>query len=478
MRTIALYSLLSACILGLLVLFSTQAYPQLKDKTLHSFSRPQPTPSPQPEIVRPPPTQPKGHPESHAYTPPAQEQWTFNYKKDARNYGLSEEQCLTAFPQLYKEIDRAASHRRKIGKNITLSNVSEGWWGDGIVRVMIRDNQLYIIEAWGILDRRHRFRIVGTLNSLNRAVMAYQGRLPDVEFTFSVLDSAIMEEDGNRTILGYSRRKDQETVWLMPDFGFWGWPSVGLNSYAEHQAVLEDEEEDFLDKVPKLVWRGALSVAAGDLRRELLKKSEGQSWSDVREIVWKNETSVKENLISMQDHCDYMFVAQTEGNTNSGRLKYILNCQSIVMSHELNWIEHFHHLLKPTGKDQNYVKLKRDFSDLPKTITRLLDPSTLESTGRFIVDNARRTFRERYLTPAAEACYWRALIRGYASVQDFEPQRWIETEVEDWHPGSEGKKVKRKPRGVPFEAYAVMEATEWQIPAKGRHLCIDEPEAE
>jgi len=29
-----------------------------------------------------------------------------------------------------------------------------------------------------------------------------------------------------------------------------------------------------------------------------------------------------------------------------------------------------------------------------------------------IAKNSVRTFRERYLTTAAEACYWRALIRG------------------------------------------------------------------
>jgi hypothetical protein len=59
-------------------------------------------------------------------------------------------------------------------------------------------------------------------------------------------------------------------------------------------------------------------------------------------------------------------------------------------------------------------------------------------------------------------------------VQGFTPQWWIEMEVEDWHVGFGGKKVKKRARGVPFEAYAVMEATEWSIPAKGWHLCIDE----
>lgn len=35
-----------------------------------------------------------------------------------------------------------------------------------------------------------------------------------------------------------------------------------------------------------------------------------------------------------------------------------------------------------------------------------------------IAKNSVETFRERYLTQAAEACYWRALWRGYASVSE------------------------------------------------------------
>jgi len=59
-----------------------------------------------------------------------------------------------------------------------------------------------------------------------------------------------------------------------------------------------------------------------------------------------------------------------------------------------------------------------------------------------IADNSVRTFRERYLTPAAEACYWRALIRGWGS---------ISFESELYEPNGEGG---RKQRGDRFESYA------------------------
>ena len=66
-----------------------------------------------------------------------------------------------------------------------------------------------------------------------------------------------------------------------------------------------------------------------------------------------------------------------------------------------------------SGPNQNFVEVERDFSDLPAKMTQLLcDPAL----ARRVADNNVRTFRERYLTPAATACYWRALLKGYASV--------------------------------------------------------------
>jgi hypothetical protein len=277
-----------------------------------------------------------------------------------------------------------------------------------------------------------------------------------------------------------------------------------------------------MDKLPFVVWRGSLAVGSGhDAREGLVRHSEGQWWSDVQTLNWANKTEIKERLLSMEDHCGYMFAAQTEGNTYSGRLKFLLNCNSVVLAHDMKFIEHFHHLLQPSGPDQNYVKLKRDFSDLQTTMRTF-------RTGSGIIDamtiagNARSTFRERYLTPAATACYWRSLIRGWSTVQGFTPELWVdrpgppdpaimhaarptltpeETEqlraehakflekegitLEQFERMQEdGEKVreawermrksKRKMRGAPFEAYVVMEAVEWDVPAKPRRVCVEE----
>lgn len=60
-----------------------------------------------------------------------------------------------------------------------------------------------------------------------------------------------------------------------------------------------------------------------------------------------------------------------------------------------------------------------------------------------IAGNSLRTFRERYLTRAAGACYWRRLIRGWAEVSE---GMEVELFVDD------GMGGKRK-RGVRYENF-------------------------
>lgn len=62
-----------------------------------------------------------------------------------------------------------------------------------------------------------------------------------------------------------------------------------------------------------------------------------------------------------------------------------------------------------------------------------------------IAGNAVRVFRERYLTGAAEVCYWRRLVRGWREVS-FEPSFYDESG--GW-------------RGVPAESYFLMGKVEW-----------------
>lgn len=105
----------------------------------------------------------------------------------------------------------------------------------------------------------------------------------------------------------------------------------------------------------------------------------------------------------------------------------------------MQWIQHHHYLLVANGPQQNFVEVERDFSDLAAKMGYLI--SHPEEAKR-IADNNIRTFRERYFAPAGEACYWRALIRGWAA-SSFQPEVFVSSPEGDL-----------RPRGMPFETFA------------------------
>lgn len=106
--------------------------------------------------------------------------------------------------------------------------------------------------------------------------------------------------------------------------------------------------------------------------------------------------------------------------------------------HEREWLEPQHSALIAEGPDQNYVQVKRDFSDLECKVDELLADS---DRAKAIARNGVNTFRDRYLTPAAQACYWRQLMHSWANVS-FTPEGW------------ETVDGTKKLRGTAFESFA------------------------
>jgi hypothetical protein len=148
----------------------------------------------------------------------------------------------------------------------------------------------------------------------------------------------------------------------------------------------------------------------------------------------------------MPEHCEYKYLMQTEGNSYSGRLKYLQNCRSVIVSHPLDWIEHHHPLMQSSGPGQNFVEVQRSFENLEETILSLHKD---QGKAERIAENSRRTFREHYLTPAAEACYWRKLFHGWSKVS-WNPQFWSKDEngTMTW-------------RGLPVESFLLERRLDW-----------------
>ncbi|KAF1954587.1 hypothetical protein CC80DRAFT_526673 [Byssothecium circinans] len=364
--------------------------------------------------------------------PQSQGEWETDFER----YGFSAAQCSSEFKSLFQEIERAAAHRKSVGK-VKESDIDLDWNKEGAMRAMIYNQKLYVLES-KISDDFMVSRALGILHQIDRALATSPEPLPNIEFSFTVSDFPD-EKHQHHTFWSLSRLAKDEEMWLMPDFGYWSWPLQLVGNYEQVRTEAKANEVEWEKKIPKALWRGA--VKTNKVRSSLMKVTRGKPWADVGEVKWKNRTDVAAgsagSALSMVDHCGYQFLMHTEGRSYSGRGKYLLNCESITIMHKSEWIEPHQSVLVHSGPEQNFIQVERDFSDLESQVQQMLNNP---ERAKIIAHNSAKTFRDRYLTPAAQACYWRELIRSWAEVS-FRPKPWVFVD---------GKK---KLRGVPFETF-------------------------
>ncbi|KAI1077978.1 glycosyl transferase family 90-domain-containing protein [Whalleya microplaca] len=384
---------------------------------------------------------------TYKYLSQSDKSWVFDLERDGLNFGLSEYQCETAFPDLYQELDRARDVLLKQNRRITEADVQVDQADDvagrphGEFHVLISRGELYVIkERKGEPDRS---RGLAALANMYRAMAAVPDRrtLPDIEFVLDIEDRAAHnEKNPERIRWAWARHEDNPWLWVMPDFDGWTYPDDGVGSYVQFREDVAELESEYRlsgwdGKEAKLCWRGSLAVNA-QLRGDLVEASRGHNWSDIEAIDWHNRA----NVLAMKDFCRFKYVAHTEGNSWSGRLRYLQNCDSVAVIHKLDYVFHYRHLLVDSGPHQNYVQVKRDWSDLETSMQALIDSPR---QARQIALESTKVFRDRYLTPAAEACYWRRMFYNWRAVMDFEPRRYDVKE--------DGTKVRR---GVSWERFA------------------------
>ncbi|KAI9754953.1 MAG: RNA helicase required for poly(A+) mRNA export [Chaenotheca gracillima] len=375
----------------------------------------------------------------------------WNTTRDGKNRMLTDSECDLAFPGLYDDIERSVTLAQ--WSKISKKKLDKVDMIVGMIRGFLYDQQLFV-NSTGPL---YHSRTEAVLHALHRAVVTSPEPLPDVDFLFGTLDNM----PADTIAWGFTNDVTLPHIWLMPDFGFWSWPEPKVSSFEEQQrhivmqengypgaAPAKSPEEDrtlgWTKKDPRLAWRGAILDVLS--REQLVNQTRDKPWADVRILDWKDEEAVKRDRMEMSDHCRYKFVAQTEGWSNSGRLKHLLNCRSVVMMPPIHWREHFHPLLQSSGPDQNYVEVAPDWSDVEEKISELLRD---DAKAQRIADNSVRTFRERYLSLAAETCYWRKLIRGWATVSHTPDVFRIDGDH-------------TRMNGVSLEDYVLMRQTGWE----------------
>ncbi|KJX98528.1 DUF821 domain-containing protein [Zymoseptoria brevis] len=377
--------------------------------------------------------------ESHKEAHRTATSWTFDPARDRDNHGLTTKQCDAAFPELYHQIEFSLDHWK--GTKIKSDNIKLLGGNDGGVRFLIHDQQLRIIETRGLHREDFRHRIIAVAQQILRAITAAEAAnepLPDIEFTVIVDDKPYLHKDPSAALWSFAKQqanKIHDSIWLIPDFHFFGAPPEAENFHLmqtrarQHDAPLED-------KIPKVVWRG-VEWTNQNLRKPLLEVTAGKPWADVEAMKWKDPNSV----ISMDEFCKYRYVVNTEGRSWSARLTHLLNCDSLVLGHDVEWVAHYYHLFDTLN---NCVRVERDWSDLESTIAYY--DENLDEAQK-IANRTKEMFRDRYTTPAATACYWRKLMRAWSTVA-FEPKVIDET-----------KKGTIRLRGISFEEFIVHDNT-------------------
>jgi len=265
--------------------------------------------------------------------------------------------------------------------------------------------QLYITYSRGLNDFLHwEERHKATLQNIHRAILTSPEPIPNMEFSIKINDRIELNNTfPNVTTWTFSRNISDpvmEQVWLMPDFNFWAYPRVAP-AYGEYQRQALEIGDNFAAKKDLLVWRGTIAFNP-IIRGDLLKQTENQTWSDVKKVA--EDSDDEESLWS---------------------------CHSVVFIHKLSHYTHLYHLLESSGPGQNYVPVENDFVDLPAKMEGLL---ANQAEAKRIADNAASKFRDRYVTPAAQTCYWRRLLDTWASLTDA-PELYEEVVGEDGEVG-------------------------------------------
>ncbi|KAI5805224.1 glycosyl transferase family 90-domain-containing protein [Geopyxis carbonaria] len=363
----------------------------------------------------------------------------FNPITDGENLHFTHSQCARHFPGAYDDLALSVARG-------ALSAVAAPPSADshddraGHVTARLHLGQLYILSRGR--DVWHRQSSI--LHQIHRALLTsplLPHQIPNITFTFSVNDHPSSD------VWSLSRSDspgEAQRVWLMPDFGFWSWPEPHIGTHAAaRESIAAADTQSWAAKKAQAVWRGTVGWNRA-LRQKLLDTATDKAWADVQPLQWGV------NSLAMQEFCAYQMLVYTEGVTYSGRLRYFQHCRSVIISPALAWRVFYSGLMRDEGVAQNWVKVNDDWSDLQEKVEGLLgDPEKAER----IANNTVSVFRDRYLTPASEACYWRRLFEAWAEVQ---PEGTAEKEAA----------LGPEERGTAWESYAVMGGKfEWKLQA-------------
>lgn len=153
-----------------------------------------------------------------------------------------------------------------------------------------------------------RERIMATLSLIQRALASAPTTepIPNIEFPISYDDMPTRSTHG--VSWGFTRKQDEQNVWLIPDYGYWSWWAVGIPSLRSVWRRVQELEQSlkWQQKIPKAIWRGTTHLNPV-IRDRLVDTAEATTWGDVQRTSKGEEDN---NWLTLDAHCKYVLCGQ------------------------------------------------------------------------------------------------------------------------------------------------------------------------
>ncbi|KNE64548.1 hypothetical protein AMAG_09909 [Allomyces macrogynus ATCC 38327] len=128
----------------------------------------------------------------------------------------------------------------------------------------------------------------------------------------------------------------QHSAFVVPEWSFFAFPEAGMPSYefGARRSRVAGAATPWHKKRPEVLFRGAI---LGSARNDLERHMAGFADDPLLNI----QRARHDNFIPGHDQCHWQHLLYVDGWAQSGRLKYQLQCRSVIIAHPTGFHEYF-----------------------------------------------------------------------------------------------------------------------------------------
>ncbi|KAF3777404.1 O-glucosyltransferase rumi-like protein, partial [Nymphaea thermarum] len=294
-------------------------------------------------------------------------------------------------------------------------------------RVVIVGGRLYVDFYYACVQSRAMFTVWSFLQLIKR----YRGRVPDVDLMFDCMDRPTVRRSEYKSprwppppLFRYCSTKDHFDI-PFPDWSFWGWPEVNLESWDKEFSSIKKVSQtlNWESKQALAYWKGNPDVQS-PVRTELMKCNDSTIWSTkILRQDWAKEASAGYEQSKLANQCNHKYKIYAEGYAWSVSLKYILSCGSLPLIITPRYYDFFSRGLMPR---ENYFPVRA--TKLCRSIKHAVDWSNKHPFEAEAIGRGAQGFMQE-LDMETVYSYMFHLLVEYSKLQDFKPSALPSTKL-------------------------------------------------